>query len=205
VKIASTVAAALESALDLYIRQDPQALQACAALEGKVICVDVTGLDLVLYFFPGSDGIQVLSQYEGPVDTQLRGSPAGFARLSLAASEDALFEGAIEVRGDTEAGQRFQDILAKTDWDWEEQLSRVTGDVVAHQIGDFARRAKQVINGGRKTLEQDVSEYLQEEARLLPTRAETEYFLADVDLLRGRVDRLAARLERLLRTTESDS
>jgi len=142
---ASTLAAALETALDLYFEKDPDTLQRCALLEGKVIGLDITGLGLSLYFMPGAEGILVAGYYEGEPDTRLRGSPFGFAKLMLGSREDALFEGAVVIQGDTEAGQLFQDILSATDWDWEEQLSQVTGDVIAHQAGNVARKATQFI------------------------------------------------------------
>jgi len=213
---ASTLAAALETALELYLKQDPDALRHAAVLEGKVIALDITGTGLSLYFMPGAKGILVAGHYEGEADTRLRGSPFGFAKLMLGAREqgelrskrgrpgvDALFEGAVEIQGDTEAGQQFQDILSAVDWDWEEQLSRVTGDVIAHQTGNLARKVAQFINNSRSTLQQDVSEYLQEEARLLPARIEVGYFLDDVDQIRADVDRLGARVERLLRMHET--
>jgi ubiquinone biosynthesis protein UbiJ len=202
---ATTLAAALETALDLYLKQDPQALQRCTALQGKIIGLDISGLGLSLYFFPGSDGIQVSSRYQGDVDTRLSGSPFGFARLALGSREDALFKGAVEIEGDTETGQQFQDLLANTDWDWEEQLSHITGDVIARQIGNVARLSRKFITNSCNTLEQDVSEYLQEEARLLPTRIEVEDFLEGVDQLRSDVDRLNARIARLLQTMDSEA
>ena len=202
---ASTLAAALESALDLYLKQDPGALQRCAEMDGKVIALDVTGLDLSLYFMPGADGILVAGHYEGEADTRLCASPLGFAKLSLGPREDALFEGAVDIQGDTETGQQFQDILSAVDWDWEEQLSRITGDVIAHQTGKLARKATQFIKNSRNTLQQDVSEYLQEEVRLLPARTEVDYFLEEVDQLRADVDRLSARVDRLFRTPDSNA
>lgn len=200
-----SLSAAIETALNRYIKRDPQALQRCTALEGKVIGIAITGLDLKLYFLPHSQGIDVLGHYEGDVDTLLSGSPLGFARLSLGRQEDALFEGAVTIQGDTETGQEFQDILARSDWDWEEQLSHVTGDVVAHQAGNLARRVRRYFDESRDTLQQNVSEYLQEEARLLPSRIEVDYFLESVDDLRGDTDRLAARVQRLVQNTDSDA
>jgi len=199
---ASTLAAALESALELYLRQDPDAARRAGALQGKVIALSITGTGLTLYFLPAANGVQVLSRYEGPVDTRLSGSPLGFARLALDRREDALFQGAVQIEGDTDTGQMFQELLSDTDWDWEEQLSRVTGDVLAHRAGELARHARHFFEASRETLFQDSSEYLQEESRLLPTRIEVAYFLGDVDRLRDDVERLQARVQRLIQTLD---
>lgn len=172
-------------------------------MDGKVIGLDIAGLGLSLYFIPGPEGILVMGRYEGEPDTRLRGSPLGLARLVLGPREDALFEGAVEIQGDSETGEQFQDILSAVDWDWEEQLSRITGDVIAHQAGNLAHKATQFLRNSRDTLQQDTSEYLQEEARLLPARIEVGYFLEEVDQLRAGVDRLSARVERLLQTCDS--
>jgi ubiquinone biosynthesis protein UbiJ len=205
VTLAPTLAATLENALNLYLRQAPDALQHAAELQDKTIAISITGTGLTFYFLPAPEGVQVLSHYEGNVDTHLTGTPLGFARLALNNREDALFQGAVKIEGDTDTGQAFQDLLSGVDWDWEEQLSRVTGDVVAHQAGKLARQAKQFLGDSRDTLAEDCSEYLQEEARLLPTQIEVDYFLADVDQLRDDVERLEARVKRLLKAAEQPS
>jgi ubiquinone biosynthesis protein UbiJ len=205
VTLAPTLAATLESALNLYLRQAPDALRRAAKLHDKAIAISVTGIGLTLYFLPDPEGVQVLSHYEGDVDTHLTGTPLGFARLALNNREDALFQGAVKIEGDADTGQAFQDLLAGVDWDWEEQLSRVTGDVIAHQAGKMARQAKQFLGDSRRTLAEDCSEYLQEEARLLPTQIEVDYLLVDVDQLRDDVERLEARVKRLLKTADQAS
>jgi ubiquinone biosynthesis protein UbiJ len=73
----------------------------------------------------------------------------------------------------------------------------VIGDVAARQVANFARG---LLDWGRRaggSLATSVAEYLQEEGRDLPTRTETEEFLADVDRLRDDTERLEARLARL--------
>ena len=199
---ASTLAAALESALDLYLKQDPSALKRCSALAGKCIAITLIGTAITLYFLPDGDGVQVLGQYEGDVDTLLTGSPLGFARLGLDSREDALFQGAVQVEGDTGIGEQFQDIFIGGDWDWEEQLSKFTGDIFAHQAGKLVNHTRRFFKDSGNTFADNSSEYLQEEARLLPTRVEISYFLEDVDKLRADADRLNARVERLLNSVD---
>ena len=201
----STLAAALESALDLYLRQDPENAERAARLQGSVIALSVTGTGITLYFLPDASGVQVLGHYEGDVTTHLSGSPAGFARLALDRREDALFQGAVKIDGDAATGQQFQALLADTDLDWEELLSRVTGDVIAHQAGRVVAHLRRALREGGETLANDTGEYLQEEARLLPTAVEVRYFLDDVDRLRDDAERLQTRVERLQRALDAAS
>jgi ubiquinone biosynthesis protein UbiJ len=108
-----------------------------------------------------------------------------------------LRQGAAEIVGDPGVAQDFQRLLDLAKPDWEEELSRVFGDMAAHQLGNLARG---LVEWGRKaadTLARDGGEYLTEESRNLPTRFEVEEFLDEVDRLREDVDRFAARLERL--------
>ena len=203
--IPSAVTAALETALNRYLELDPDTLQRLASLEGRVIGVQWRGTALALYFLPGANGLQLLSRYEGEPDTRLTGSPFALAGLGLGGDrEQALFSGAVEIRGDTETGQRFQQVLEAMDIDWEEHLSHLVGDVAAHQAGRLARAGRQYLHNSADTLRQDLGEYLTEEAQLLPARIQVDNFLADIDRLRMDADRLEARVQRLLAHTRRD-
>lgn len=192
------ICASLESAVNQVLRLDPDTLGRLAALAGKVIAIELRGLDLALYLIPDKSGLNVFSRFEGEPDTTLRGTPVALARMGLEKNAgDTLFAGDVEISGDVELGQEFREILDGLDIDWEEQLSLVTGDVVAHQVGNAVRGA---VEWGKKTLEifsRDAAEYLQEESRDLPNPGEVEEFLSDVDELRADADRLEARVRRL--------
>jgi ubiquinone biosynthesis protein UbiJ len=135
-------------------------------------------------------------------DTVLRGTPFGIARLGLGRgkAQGTLFSGEVEIGGDVETGQDFKAVLDALDIDWEEQLARYTGDVVAHQAGNAARGAGRWLDQARLTVEQDLSEYLQEELRVVPTRIEIENLVEEIDRLALDAERLEARLKRLLAT-----
>lgn len=197
--------AALEAALNRYLALDPDTLARMAELEGRVIGLHWRGTDLSLYFLPGPGGVQVLSHYEGEPDTLLSGSPLALAELGLGGDrERALFSGAVEIRGDTATGQRFQQILEAMDIDWEEHLARLIGDLAAHQAARLARQGQQYARHSAATLRQDLAEYLTEESGLLPARIQVENFLGDIDRLRMDTDRLEARVQRLLAHTRRE-
>ena len=195
----------LEAVINRYLRLDPAIGPRLATLSGRCIAVELRGLDLTLYIFPDEHGIQLRDHVEVAPDTVLRGSPLGMVRLGVGGNtEKTLFSGDVLIEGDVETGQAFKAILDELDIDWEEQLSRLTGDVVAHQLGNVARRGHRAIRLGIDTLEKDIGEYLQEELRVLPTRIETENFSADVTRISMDVDRLSARLKRLQTQAEKD-
>jgi len=195
----------LEAVINRYLRLDPDIGARLATLSGSSIGIDLRGLDLTLYIFPDEHGIQLKEQIEGEPDTVLRGTPLGMARLGLGGkTEKTLFSGDVVIEGDVETGQAFKGILDELDIDWEEQLSRLTGDVIAHQLGNTARLGRRAVRHGLATLEKDLGEYLQEELRVLPSRIETENFSADVTRISMDVDRLKARLKRLQCRTDEE-
>ena len=190
--------AAVETALDRYLSLDPEVAARLARLNGKVLEVDVRGLDLHFYLLPAGHGIQVQGHYEGTPDACLRGAPFSLARLALSEQgRRTLFSGAVQMEGDTELGQQLQAILNAVDIDWEELLARYTGDVVAHQTGNAVRGAQHWADRTRESLTLDIADYLHEETRQVPARGEVERFVADVDTLRSDIERLAARIKRL--------
>jgi ubiquinone biosynthesis protein UbiJ len=112
----------------------------------------------------------------------------------------SLRAGGAQVSGDAEIAQVFQKLFAAARPEFEEELSRLTGDVAAHEIAGFARGALAFGRRARDTLAANMAEYLTEESRDLPTRIEADEFLADVDRLREATDRLAARLAAIEKT-----
>jgi ubiquinone biosynthesis protein UbiJ len=79
------------------------------------------------------------------------------------------------------------------------------GDVAAHEAGEFARRLGAWGRDAAETLGRNLSEYLQEESRALPTRYEADAFRDGVEKLRDDVARMDARLKHLETLTGADT
>jgi len=167
-------------------------------MEGKVIAIEITGINETLYLFPGMDGIMLMSDFDGEADTTLSGTPLALARLSLEKNAlPVLFSGDVTITGDTRLGHQFKNILASLDIDWEEQLSRITGDLFARQIGNGVKDLSSWLKRSKQSFDLDIGEYLQEESHILPTRPEVDRWVGNVDELRNAIDRLQARVNRL--------
>jgi ubiquinone biosynthesis protein UbiJ len=197
-QIPDPIVAGLEQGINRYLALDPEGAERLASLNGRVICIEVAGFGTRLYLIPSGKEIQVFGDYAGEPDCVLSGTPLALARIGLAERKaDRLFSGEVRISGDTHLAQQFGGVLAGIAVDWEEQLSRVTGDPIAHQAGSAMRAVRRWGRRSVDTLAQDTKEYLQEEGRLVPTRYEIQLFLDAVDTLRDDIERLAARVERL--------
>jgi len=198
VRLPAGIVAGLDAAINRYLRLDPDAMTRMARLDARCIAIEFRGLDMTLFALPNENGVQITDHCEDVPDTTLTGTPFGLARLGLGQHrETALFSGEVEISGDIESGQAFQAILDDMDIDWEEQLSRLTGDMVAHRLGNAVRHAGSILRQGSSTAQQNMKEYLQEELRILPARIEVDNFCTDVTQLAMDADRLDARIRRL--------
>lgn len=194
----TAITAAIEAALNRVLQLDEDTVARLSRLQGKVIAIEFSGLDVGLYLIPEVGSLAVYGRFEGEADTVLRGSPLALMRMGLAKhAGDVVFAGDVTISGDVELGQEFRDILDALDIDWEEHLSHFTGDLVAHKVGNLVRGALAWGQQTADTLGQDTAEYLQEESGMLPNRDEVDAYLAEIDRLRTDVDRLEARVQRL--------
>ena len=188
---------ALEKMINHALALDPESLAKIQALEGAVIALDIEGLGLKCFLLPCRDGIRLQQHCDGEPDVTLRGAPLSLLRLGLSRRPAGLFGSHVTIDGDVALGRRLQRIIDELDIDWEEQLSHLLGDSVAHQLGVLARAAGHWGRKAADTLGLNAAEYFQEERRDLVSKAELAPFLDGVDDLRCAVDRLEQRIRRL--------
>lgn len=192
----------VERAVNAYLALDPATLARLEALTGRVVAIELVGLARTLYLMPHAEGLQVMTHYAGAPDARLRGTPLALAKLSLGAggadaASKGMFSGDVTIEGDVELGQRFKRALDGIDIDWEELVSRVTGDVLAHRLGRTVRELRAWGARAAEHLGLNLAEYLQYESADLAERYELEVFLGEVDTVRNDTERLEARVSRL--------
>jgi len=187
----------LESILNRNIAGSAAARGLCKRLDGKVLALRFTGLPLSISFRSDGERMTLDTAQPETASATLSGTPLSFMQLAGATPEAALRTGAVHIEGDAEVAQTFSELLKAARPDLEEELSRIIGDVAAHQVGNVARSMLAFGRRASDTFAQNVAEYLQEEGRDLPTRTEADEFIVGVDKLRDDVERLEARLSLL--------
>lgn len=190
--------APLQSLIDRRLAASAQARELSRRIGGQTLALEFTGLGVTLYLTANDDGVSIDNVYRADPAAIVAGTP--LAMMSLAQSDagaEALHGGKVTMSGDTRAAQNFQKLLKLLRPDWEEELSRLIGDVAAHQVGNLARSIAGWSRDAADRLRADVGEFLTEESRDLPSASEVDIFLDGVDKLRSDVDRAEAKLREL--------
>ncbi len=184
----------IEVAIKKLVKADLAAASRLGKLQGKVLCVELTSPLMTFYVAPVVDGLE-FGFDEQNADCTITGSWVDF--LSVAEDEQRLFSSNIKLDGDYHWVVELKSILMSLDVDWEGLLAKNIGGLAAHQLAQCFRSTGVYVEHTSTLLRRDISDYLHEELRILPSRPELKQFYSWVDAERLAVDRLQARIQRL--------
>jgi ubiquinone biosynthesis protein UbiJ len=110
---------------------------------------------------------------------------------------DANAETLVTVEGDTGLALALSRVLRNMSWEYEEDLSKIIGDVPAHQLSQAGRKAAAEIRAQTLNVADMFAEYWQEEQPLIAKKRHVARFVEEVSEFRDEVERLEKRLDRL--------
>ncbi|MEO6022571.1 MAG: sterol-binding protein [Burkholderiales bacterium] len=170
----------------------PWALERLAPHAGKTVHV-ACGLINLRFSVEASGEVRAATS-EASEDLTLM-LPTPLLLRALAQGRTALNEA--QMTGDTSFAQALAYVAQHLEWDYEEDLSKVVGDIAAHRIGATARGA---VAWGQKSVDSlqiMLRDYLTEERPVLAKPREVAEFITSVDELRDAAARLEKRIELL--------
>lgn len=200
----SVLVAGLQAAVQNFLELDPELAEGIAELEGAVLEVHIQGLDKRFQLHPSRTGVGVVPadddarSWTAVPDVTISGPP--FTLLHLLGSlesVDGVLPPDVSISGELQLVQKLSKLARRANIDWEEPLSTLFGDSIAHELGRGIRGFFSWARVATDTLAWDVGEYLREERRLSPTQLEVDDFAGQVDETRDDVERLAVRIDRL--------
>ncbi|WP_043529346.1 ubiquinone biosynthesis accessory factor UbiJ [Litchfieldella xinjiangensis] len=199
----------VERTLNALLARDPAAHGRLARLAGSrmlfrlerphleiLVSFDAQGLHLAHAPSLNESTVDVVVE----VDSETLGSLLGGTSV-----ERLMFGGRLAVRGRSHLLEDARDLLLDLDLDWEGELAGWLGDMPAHSLAEGLRRLSRWGLRTRGELQADLSEYLFEEARLLPGRAQYDVMRDHLTELEVAADRLEARLARFTRLVEQEA
>lgn len=197
---------ALQMAINRALQLDDQLVEKMSSVQGKTIELVIAPLNISFFIHFQAQQVTLHAEYTSMADVVIHSSPLGLIRLSFlpASKVRSLFNDQIHMTGDVLLGQQVKQLFDSLELDWEGHLAQFTGDVVAFQIGSIFRRGRALQQRVSESFSANITEYLQEELRLFPSREELADFFVDIDEVSLAVERLAARVNQLIVSYEID-
>ena len=189
---------ALEGVLNRTLALDPETRERLRPLDGRTLAVEFRGTPLALRLRVDGNALRVGPTFEGDSLLRVAATPGALLALALRRGEDsAIPPGRVDISGDAELARRVERLASSFQPDIEEAFASVFGDVAGVRIAQAFRGALRYARDRGSALVRDTADYLREEGRDLVAPGEMHEFLDEVDVLRERADRLAARVTRL--------
>lgn len=110
-------------------------------------------------------------------------------------NEDAYSE--ISISGDNTFAEELIYISKNLHWDMEQDLSQITGDILAHRIVQTSKDIKYWHSEVIQKLSEALAEYWLEEQPLLAKSSHTKEFINDVSILSKEIEKLEIRIEKI--------
>lgn len=194
----STLLKPLQGLLNRRLADSSQARALCRQLDGRTLAIqlapEAAQSGPSIFLSVADEQISVHADFDAEPDVIVTSGLSGLLDLAADHTEQAIRAGRVRFFGDADTAQAFQKLLQLTRPDWEEELSRLTGDAAARQIGNLFRSG---LGFGKKifaTASRNAAEFLQEESRDLPSQPEVAKWMSDIDKLREDSDRLEAKI-----------
>ena len=183
-----------------FFATDPDTLDKLSGLADKRIALEIKKVNHTFYLLIADDHIALTSENDD-VDVRLKAKPSTLLKIARDGIENAVLEkGELEIEGDAIIGQRFAGMLNSLDIDWEELIAEKIGDVPARIAVDFFDKIRHWQKETTTSIQQNIAEFLVEEAEIVSHPSQVEDFVHAVDVLRNDTARLRARLSELEKT-----
>lgn len=180
------------ASINHLLRAAPWALEKLASHAGKIVAVKFGPIPL--HFAIAANGELNVAEPGRDADVSVDIAPSLVLRAMTqgrAAFNDAA------IGGDTAFAQDLAHIAQNLQWDYEEDLSKFVGDIVAHRIGSAARSASGWAKESTHSFLQMAKDFWTEERPTVAKSQDVAAFVAAVDELRDAAARLEKRIELL--------
>jgi ubiquinone biosynthesis protein UbiJ len=187
----------LEAALNRALTLDPETRSALAPLNGQRLQLHLESPPLAMELRVDGEALRVgPAQGEEPDLSVRAGLGALLGQLPFLKGAGATPVGKVRISGDAELARQLQRLAEGFDPDWEQPFADALGPVIGPQVAKALRAGLREARVQGAAFARASADYLTEESRDLVPKAEQQAFFDEVDAVRDRVERLAARVAR---------
>ncbi len=193
------MAGLLEAGINRVLALDPESEKRLLKLQGKVLQLNLDGLEITLFLGFDSAHVRVDLDAEAEPDTVISGTP--IALFAMAAPSDAgnwgLPGSSVQISGDANLARNIERVFSQMDPDWEKPLTDILGDVVGFQLASGLKQGVDAVREAAKSTVDMAGTYFRDETNVLVRPSELKEFNSAVDGLNDAIERLEARIKNL--------
>jgi len=201
--------ALLSKTINTYLSLDPESAKRLQDLQGKSIAIELKPFNFIFHCIFTTHGISLQDEADIIPEATLRGTPLQLAGAMLAKNNrHGFFADDLTIEGNAEIGLQVVELFDSLQIDWEEYLAQLVGDTPAYHVSRFLQGMGKWFKQSEQSLTENISEYLHEESKWLPSREALQDFFNDIDTIRMDIDRAEAKIAQLknhLQGTEANS
>jgi ubiquinone biosynthesis protein UbiJ len=188
--------AALPAALNHILAREPWARQQLVEHAGKTLRLTLAPFALSLTL--DTEGLVRLAESDAVPNVSIELPPGSLGAIFVQGPNSALRQ--VKLEGDAEFAQAVSLVAQNVRWEFEEDLSRVVGDIAARRLTRTAQEAARQVRLGAARAGENLAEYLLEEDPQLVRPRQVRALADAVRTLRDDLARLEKRIERQGRT-----
>jgi len=179
------------NALNHLLRQNAWATERLRAYSGRTVKLSLLPFEAL--FTIAGNGEFVPAAADAVAEAGIILTPTAALRLLADQPPEKL----VKVEGDSELAAEIGKVLRQLEWEYEEDLSKLIGDIPAHELVSLGKRV--VAEGQRQfwSVAGMLTEFWQEEDPLIAKKRHLDQFAREVDQLRDDAERLSKRVDRL--------
>lgn len=189
---------ALEALLNTQVRHDRFGAPCLSQLSGKTYLIQLEDLQLQFYLIVQPDSILFNAALEGEPDATIRTHSLLWPLLKAHPSrEHLLAQGKAQLEGNTLLAHQLLDCLHSLKPDMGAFIEHWLGTLPASLFTQTEHRLHKLLDHLKQTGTLTLKEYLQFEAKVLPSREEFEVFAQQLAETAARTEKLEAQLHKL--------
>lgn len=190
-----TLLKTINLAINTALAQDPETVSKLDQFEQRYIAIHIKDFNQTIIMSATKQQLHLSTDTKQTADLTITAN--ALTLVKLANNPDHLFAGDIAMNGDVQLAKQLRNLLDGFDFDWEAQLAKVTGDALSYPIAHGIRQFAGWLQNTQQSMQENIAEYLREEARILPDKSQIKDYMTDIDKLRADCDRIEARINRL--------
>lgn len=180
------------AAINHLLLQNRWAAERLLRFAGKTVRFEIAPFVIAYTILP--DGLLTGAAADATPDVVCGIAPSLLPRLAL---HDAKAHAEVQAEGDAALLSEIFFLSRNLSWDVADDLSAVTGDILAERLVRSLQHAGTEIRSAAGNLTHAAAEYWTEERPLLAKPSELAHFIENVDHLRDDLARLQQRIRRL--------